>query len=197
MKTCSLCPRPLLARGYCKAHYRAFMKYGDPQGRANLRGVPFHERYVRIPGSCWIWAGGLNSDGYGVMNWQGECKAHRVSWVLHHGPIPKGQHVLHRCDIRACVNPAHLFLGSHQDNMQDMKYKCRAVGHPGSNNAAAKLTEEQAMAILRDPRPLKEIAMEYSITTTMVDKIRNGKAWQHLYDPAIAAARRQQMKRRF
>jgi hypothetical protein len=94
---------------------------------------------------CWIWNGTLNPNGYGqifVGPLQGKAKtAHRVSWEIAHGPIPpgRGYHgtcVLHRCDNPACVNPDHLFLGSHFDNMADMKLKGRANGGPGELTVA-------------------------------------------------------------
>lgn len=76
-------------------------------------------------GGCWLWTGAMQR-GYGTM-----CLAkrffgaHRVSYELHNGPIPDGLHVLHKCDVRACVNPDHLFAGDRKANMQDMLSKGR------------------------------------------------------------------------
>ncbi len=81
--------------------------------------------------SCWNWTGGKNEKGYGALRFLGErILAHRLSWIIHNGPIPEhdsyhGFCILHRCDNPSCVNPDHLFLGTHQDNMDDMVAKNR------------------------------------------------------------------------
>lgn len=77
---------------------------------------------------CWLWAGAhLNNTGYGEFTIRGNGlqSTHRASWRLHNGPVPKGMNVCHRCDVRLCVRPAHLFLGTHRDNMADMRAKDR------------------------------------------------------------------------
>jgi len=73
---------------------------------------------------CWIWQAATMPNGYGVMNWQKQLwLAHRLSWSAVHGPIPAGGMICHRCDERRCVNPEHLFLGTRQANMDDLKAK--------------------------------------------------------------------------
>jgi hypothetical protein len=75
---------------------------------------------------CWLWVGAKKRGGYGHLHYRGHnLGAHRVSWLVHKGPIPAGLHVLHRCDTPPCVNPAHLFVGTDQDNKDDCGRKER------------------------------------------------------------------------
>lgn len=88
----------------------------------------FEARFTPEPNSgCWLWVGGESGFGYGHFTLPASrCRtAHRAAWLLYRGPIPKGLHVLHTCDVRCCVNPDHLWLGTHSDNMTDMVSKGR------------------------------------------------------------------------
>lgn len=79
---------------------------------------------------CWRWMGSLNQDGYGQIGFTSRklIHAHRAAWLLTHGEIPRGLQVLHTCDNPPCVNPAHLWLGTHADNMADASRKGRLRG---------------------------------------------------------------------
>lgn len=79
------------------------------------------EKWIPEPNSgCWLWIASVNNDGYGFFGMGGRTmSAHRASWILHRGAIPKGKYVLHKCDVRQCVNPDHLYLGTQFDNMRD------------------------------------------------------------------------------
>jgi len=77
---------------------------------------------------CWLWTGARASNGYGSFRFADRpcaTAAHRAAWELACGPIPHGMHVLHRCDNPPCVNPAHLFLGTHLENVRDREAKGR------------------------------------------------------------------------
>src|SRR6187455_237481 len=90
---------------------------------------------------CMEWLAYRHPLGHGMFGFDGKMGyAHRFSYQLHIGKIPKGKHVLHKCDNRACVNPDHLFLGTQSDNNLDMYKKGRCRGPRGERNALAKLT---------------------------------------------------------
>ena len=100
------------------------------------------------PGGCWLWTGYTSGKGYGLWDGGESRRAHRQSYELHCGGIPTGLCVLHRCDVRLCVNPDHLFLGTRSDNNRDMVAKGR--WQHGENHYRAKLTEEKVLEIRRE-----------------------------------------------
>lgn len=86
------------------------------------------KKYYEIDNNsdCWLWKGGTNNVGYGMIrDGIGMRTAHRVSYELHVGPIPKGKHICHSCDNPKCVNPNHLWVGTHSENMLDSWAKGR------------------------------------------------------------------------
>jgi len=103
-------------------------------------------------------------------------KAHRVSWMLHHGPILDKLHVLHKCDNPPCVRPDHLFLGTNGDNVRDCYQKGRRISS-GSHNSNAKLTAAQVEAIRADPRPSAAVAADYGVHPGHVRKLRTRHRW--------------------
>lgn len=93
----------------------------------------FLRRIIITPGDCWEWIGYIESNGYGRVRFQGiRWSTHRLSWTLHYGEIPSGLHVCHQCDNRKCINPMHLFVGTHSDNMQDAISKGRKTMSPAT-----------------------------------------------------------------
>lgn len=136
---------------------------------------------------CWLWLGSMRKPaGYGCLHVNGGSEsAHRASWMAFRGPIPAGKFVCHRCDIKSCVNPAHLFLASHAGNMADMKAKGRAARPTGEKQGAHKLTEASVREILALPSPVsvilaRQLAARYGVRPSYIYGIRAGKAWNHI-----------------
>jgi hypothetical protein len=141
-----------------------------------------YKRLTVTPG-CWIWGGSISQAGYGSIGFlEKVIGAHRVSYIVHFGPIPEGLNVLHRCDNRRCVNPDHLFLGTIRDNNADRQTKGRSVipNNRGSRNGNAKLTDTQVQQIRDDQRLHREIAQAFHISRATVGDIKNGKRWKHV-----------------
>jgi len=161
------------------------------------RGAPLQERLDHYtdksasPEGCWLWKGG-RSHGYGVLFWQGRnCRAHRLAVEAANGSIPEGAHILHRCDTPLCVNPAHLFAGSHLDNMRDMFSKGRRRPPTGERNGRAKLTADMVQAIRAATGLQREIGARFGVSQPTVRHIKHGNTWRHLpAADAVAASRR-------
>jgi hypothetical protein len=138
---------------------------------------------------CWVWTAYCNKDrkGYGVLRFNGEATpAHRVSWIINFGPIPKDDsfhgtlHVLHHCDNPVCVRPEHLFLGTTGDNARDMCSKNRQ--HRGENTGGVVATEQQVKDI-RDLWPLlkqADLSRLFNLNTSIVHCIVHRKTWKHV-----------------
>jgi len=144
---------------------------------------------------CWLWLGTINTHGlpYGRMASQywkkGKIlKAATVSWVVHYGEIPEhysyhGICVLHKCDNPVCVNPKHLFLGTHADNMNDMVKKGRSACVTGIKNPSAKLNDKKVIEIrkhLKNKIPLRRIAKMYGVGGTTILRIKQNTHWKHI-----------------
>lgn len=134
----------------------------------------FWNRVKRGP-QCWEWQGVKSRLGYGKLS---RHLAHRISWQLAHGAIAEGMCVLHKCDNRACVNPAHLFLGTQSDNMADMVRKGRSTY--GERNPQAKLNRRKVNEV-RGLRKLGHtynyIAQKYDMSISRIACICTEKGW--------------------
>lgn len=131
---------------------------------------------------------GSRSDGYGTIRHNGAVvKAHRLSWELQNGPIPTGMLVLHSCDNPPCCNVEHLFLGTHQDNSDDMIDKGRdkhdGIAIQGELNGRAILKEQDVIEIrklLDEGHTQQLIADMYNVTREAIKKIKLKQSWRHI-----------------
>lgn len=172
---------------------------------AEAKRTPFEKRFWQqtrsgYPDECWVWIGTLNRLGYGRIGLGGKnakiIAAHRASWVLHQGEIPAGMHVLHSCDNRKCVNPAHLSIGTHAENMRDRDAKGRqAKGlrngrhtHPeatvrGDRHPKATLKCGDVLLIraaYKAGRTRAELARAFGVSHNNVSYVVSRKTWAHL-----------------
>jgi hypothetical protein len=132
----------------------------------------FDEKVSPSEFGCWLFIG-ATSGGYGSIKHKGKSlRAHRVSYELHFGEIPEGMHVMHKCDNPACVNPQHLSLGTHLDNMRDMYSKGRRKPATGMKNGAAKITESMARRIVSDKTPSEALGKLLGVSGSRVRQIR-------------------------
>lgn len=129
--------------------------------------------------ACWRWTGAKTTAGYGVLGVGQELRyAHRLAWIFGYGDDPGKRRVCHRCDVPACCNPAHLFVGTQADNLRDMREKDRHAR--GSRHGHAKLTEDAVRAIRADARRTSLVAKDYGVSARLIRFIRQGRIWRHV-----------------
>lgn len=153
--------------------------------KGNFKNKNFVERfYEKLSfglSDCWFWIAHINEHGYGKMS---DVLAHRTSWIIHKGEIPIGMQVLHKCDVRSCVNPDHLFIGNQNDNMKDMAKKNRGKNRiNGELNLQHKLTESDVLEIRELYKSLKDekkLAEKFNVNRTTIYKIIKRQTWRHI-----------------
>jgi len=136
---------------------------------------------VQKTDSCWVYSKSIEGSGYGYICVNGKTiGAHRFSYLIHYGKIPHKMFVCHSCDNPSCVNPKHLFLGSHKDNMQDMVKKNRGSLKKGAHRPIAKLTETEVKEIFNLSGDLsqRELAKKFSVSQGLISNILNHKSWK-------------------
>jgi HNH endonuclease len=128
--------------------------------------IGFYLQEVKRPAGttgCWLWPGRRHSDGYGMY---GQKRAHRVVFELTHGPLTREQIVLHSCDVKCCVNPAHLSVGTHSDNMRDAGRKGHLAGW-----SRRSITGKYRELVLNFPGTWAETCISLGISYSTVAKI--------------------------
>jgi hypothetical protein len=139
----------------------------------------FLEKVVRHPDGCWKWSAFCMKNGYGLFRRADRHHlAHRVSYELFVGHLPAGMEVMHVCDNRNCVNPEHLCLGTHVDNVKDCLNKKRHAF--GVRHGLAKLSEDQVRDIRAASGTQRTIAKQYDISQAQVSDIKLKKRWAYL-----------------
>jgi len=133
------------------------------------------------PDACWEWKA-AKSKGYGRFRLNGKFTyAHRFSYQFFCGEVAGGMYVCHKCDNPICVNPKHLFLGTHKENMLDRNQKNRQS--KGSKNGSSKLKENDILEIrkmLNSGSTGREIAKQFGISYHVISKIKHGRIWSHV-----------------
>jgi len=188
MNVCSAsnCDIESKRRGYCIKHYTRLLRHGDINHTAvivNDNEARLKNNSVVIENGCWEWVKHIKN-GYGISGLNGKIEqAHRASWKVFVGEIPKGMQVNHKCHNKKCINPDHLYIGTQKQNMQDMISAGRGANRKGSSSPMAKLNEEKVYKIkelIESGEPIKNIAREYCVCESTIRAIRSNLTWKHV-----------------
>lgn len=140
---------------------------------------------IKIVNGCWEWQSFIcPRTGYGRIRYERKLMtAHRLSYIFHKSEIPKNMLVCHTCDNHKCINPEHLFLGTHADNAKDMVKKARGSSHLGEKNQRALLNEKTVLEVRKmhlDGMKIKDIANKFNIKYFTCLDVINRRNWNHI-----------------
>jgi len=180
MKTCKKegCTKKHYAKGFCSLHYKRFWKSGDtevnrPCARGNVEERFWNHIQKKVENECWEWQGFVDKDGYGKMRTTDTNEAaHRASYRIHNGEIPKGLNVLHKCNNPPCCNPNHLYVGDQSRNMQDRIDAGNFLYGECHHNS--KISNETVVLIKNDSGTHKQLAEKYGCSASQIGNIRRG-----------------------
>lgn len=148
------------------------------------RASPLYRFRLKVqvlgPDDCWLWTGS-KSGGYGNFAFNGKTvKAHRYSYIITYGSIPDGMEICHTCDTPACVNPRHLWAGTHGDNVRDCISKGRGNKSYGKAHSKAIMTEQDVREIRASGRSLAALGRLYETTPENISAIQKRRTWKHI-----------------
>lgn len=185
--SCSVenCKKSAKVMGFCRSHHHRFKRYGDPEGGASYyngdqkRWLMAHVNFTGE--GCLMWPFYVEGNGYGHSVINGVRGAHRVMCGMAHGKPPTPEHdAAHSCNVKACVNPAHIRWATRSENMFDKI--AHGTAPLGERNPAHKLTEIDVLSIraLNGVVLLREAAEQFSVSISTIHLIWKGKSWKWL-----------------
>lgn len=134
--------------------------------------------------TCWLWTGGNRGNGYGIMTVNYVLKsAHRLAWEFTYGEIPGGLQVNHKCDVRLCVRPSHLYLGTQRQNLIDARERGRLKDRSGENNGTSKLTDGDVVKIrelYKDGNRVEDLSKKFRVAMSTIYSVVSGRRWTHI-----------------
>ena len=194
-RTCSIenCNRGLRAIGLCNKHYLMKRVHGDPLYESRIVGDDVRRFWSKVNKNgptqphmttpCWLWAGQLLKDGYGMFPvGKQNLLAHRYSFFLAHGKFASPM-TLHKCDVRSCIRPDHLYSGTQKQNVEDMLKRGRGPKLKGESNPKSVLTEQDIRTIrgrLAKGDFQYVIAKDYGVRQCTIGKINTRQTWAHI-----------------
>jgi len=158
------------------------MRAARELARIELFWTQFDRTKVKVSeelGFCWIWTGTVGSKGYGTFRMNGQMQyIHRIAFQLVKGPIPRGRKACHRCDVRLCGNPNHVYNGTSTSNLVDAYTRQRRP--QGEAHPRAILTDKDVREIRRSKLAQKHLAVMFKVSQPTISNIKRGKAWSHV-----------------
>lgn len=185
-KICSIqgCSGQHVARGFCRRHYVQQRRSGSLQCKPpETDDSQYLLKRIKVNHSgCWIWQQSTR-EGYGRLVRHGRTwNAHVFSFSALVRSISDGEQINHKCHVRSCCNPDHLYAGSQSENMADMKAAGRSRYLRGNENGNSLIDEHKAMAIYAAKGFAKEVAARFGVSISLVYAIRKKKVWAHIHE---------------